>query len=77
MQRRLIKQKPVKRNCEFCHNHTEPSYRRWEDLKKYLTERGKILGKDRDGLCSKHQRDLAVAIKRARFLAFLPFIVRN
>ncbi len=68
--------KPVPKNCYFCQNKISPDYKNPEVLKNYLTERGKIVGKDRAGLCSKHQRQLAVAIKRSRFLGLLPFVVR-
>jgi small subunit ribosomal protein S18 len=68
--------KPCPKNCYFCINKLEPDYKSPEVLKNYLSERGKIIGKDRTGLCSKHQRRLAVEIKRARFLGLLPFVVR-
>lgn len=68
--------KPVETNCPFCKQKKSPDYKEAEVLKAYLTERGKILGKDRTGLCSKHQRRVAVQIKRARFLALLPFAVQ-
>jgi small subunit ribosomal protein S18 len=68
--------KPCPKNCYFCINKLEPDYKNPEVLKNYLSERGKIIGKDRTGLCSKHQRRLAVEIKRARFLGLLPFVVR-
>ncbi|HUW24096.1 MAG TPA: 30S ribosomal protein S18 [Patescibacteria group bacterium] len=71
---RRIKVSP--KNCYFCQNKLAPDYKNPETLRNYLTERGKIVGKDRSGLCSKHQRHLAVAIKRARFLGLLPFVVR-
>ncbi|MEK7565954.1 MAG: 30S ribosomal protein S18 [Patescibacteria group bacterium] len=72
--RRVIRRKPVKRNCEFCKGDKNPDYKNVENLKKYTTERGKVLGKDRTGLCHKHQKRLSVAIKRARHLAYLPFV---
>lgn len=53
-----------------------PDFREVEVLEKYVSERGKILGKDITGLCAKHQLRLARAIKRARFLALLPFVTR-
>lgn len=46
-------------------------------LRKFITERGKILPRRITGLTSKQQRDLTVAIKRARILALLPFINRE
>ncbi len=71
--RKFLREKPVKRNCEFCNQKFEPDYKNYKDIKKYLTDRTRILGKDRTGICSKHQRKLTVAIKRARHLGFLPF----
>jgi small subunit ribosomal protein S18 len=68
--------RPVARNCQFCNNKIEPNYKDTTVLGKYLTERGKILGRTRTGVCSKHQRAIEQAIKRARHLALLPFIVR-
>ena len=64
---------PVKTDCIFCKTGTEPDYRNYEDLQKFLSDRAKIIGKRRSGICSKHQRMLATAIKRARHLALLPF----
>lgn len=74
MYRKPFKLRPVKKNCPFCNNNTEPDYKRIEEIMVYQTERGKILGKDRTGLCHKHQKRVAVAIKRARHLAYLPFV---
>lgn len=70
------KLRPVAKNCVFCQKKITPDYKETDILKNYLTERGKILGKDRSGICSKHQRALSVEIKRARFLALLPFTVQ-
>ncbi len=76
-QRRFTKRiRPVARNCQFCANKTVPDYKDPGTLAKYMTERGKVLGQARSGVCSKHQRGLTVAIKRARHVALLPFIVR-
>ncbi len=72
--RRVIKRKPVKKNCPFCREDKNPDYKETEVLRKYISERGKILGKDRTGLCLKHQKRTAMAVKRARQLATLPFI---
>ncbi len=66
----------VARNCTFCHTKTEPEYKDVAILFKYLTERGKILAQSKTGVCSRHQRTLTQAIKRARHVALLPFIVR-
>jgi small subunit ribosomal protein S18 len=72
--RRKIILDAVPRNCPFCKTKVEPSYKEYSVLEKYITDRAKVLGKDRTGLCSKHQRRVSVAIKRARDLALLPFI---
>lgn len=64
----------VPKNCPFCKNKVDPSYKDYENLGKYLSDRAKILGKDRTGICAKHQKRLAIAIKRARHLALLPYV---
>ena len=74
--RRMPKLKPVAKNCPFCANKTEPDYKEASALLKYTSERGKILGKARTGICSTHQRSIGQALKRARFMALLPFIAR-
>ena len=61
-------------NCPFCAKNVEPSYKDYKVLANYLTERAKIIGNDRSGICSKHQRRLTVEIKRARHLGLLPFV---
>jgi len=48
-------------------------YKRVDVLKKYLSDRGKIRSSRKTGTCAKHQRRLTVAIKRARYLALLPY----
>ena len=50
------------------------NYRDVDTLRRFTTERGKILPRRITGTCAKHQRELSVAIKRARILAFLPFV---
>mgnify|MGYP001558496181 FL=1 len=71
--RSVLKFKPVRRNCGFCKTNTEPDYKDVETLKKYVSERAKILGKDRTGVCTKHQRRIGREVKRARTLGLLPF----
>lgn len=63
--------------CFFCEQKKEPWYSDVEVLQRYLTERGKIIGRARNGLCSKHQNRLSLAIKHARHLALLPFVGRE
>jgi len=72
MRRRLRIPKPPD-HCYFCKESQEPEYKDAKILGKYLTSRGKLVGRSRNGLCQKHQRRLAVAVKRARHLAILPF----
>ncbi|PIR06712.1 MAG: 30S ribosomal protein S18 [Candidatus Komeilibacteria bacterium CG11_big_fil_rev_8_21_14_0_20_36_20] len=61
--------------CHFCVNQIdEIDYKDWQQLKRFTSSYGKIVPKRRSGVCSKHQRTLAGAIKRARFMALLPYI---
>lgn len=64
----------VERNCIFCKKKSNPDFKQYKDLFTYLSNRAKILGKDKTGICSKHQKRLAVEIKRARHLGLLPFV---
>lgn len=61
-------------NSYFTETDTEPNYKEYEVLKQFLTDRGKILPRSRTGLTQKQQRQLTIAIKRARHLARLPFV---
>ena len=67
---------PVAKNCPFCKGKTEPEYKDVGVLGKYITERGKLLAQTRTGICATHQRALTREVKRARFMALLPFVVR-
>ncbi len=71
--RRRMVEVTVPRNCPFCKTHTEPDYKESDVLSRYMNDRSRILGKDRSGICAKHQRRISVAIKRARHLALLPY----
>ncbi len=63
-----------KKVCQFCADKTETiDYKDVEKLKKYVTERGKILPKRITGTCAVHQREVTKAIKRARIVALLPY----
>ena len=60
--------------CQFCADKTkEIDYKDVETLKKFVTERGKILPKRITGTCAMHQRAVTTAIKRARIVALLPY----
>ena len=72
--RRERGRKPKKKVCSFCVNKVEAiDYKDVPKLRRYITERGKILPRRISGNCAKHQRQLTVAIKRARNIALLPF----
>ncbi|PWI56826.1 30S ribosomal protein S18 [Sulfoacidibacillus thermotolerans] len=63
-----------KRVCQFCVDKIAVvDYKESNRLTKYLTERGKILPRRISGNCARHQRQVTVAIKRARQVALLPY----
>lgn len=64
------------KTCYFCDAKKSPWFSDVESLKLFTTERGKILGRTKSGICAKHQNQLTDAIKQARHLALLPFMVR-
>lgn len=63
-----------KRVCNFCVDKTEIDYKKNDVLRRYVNEYGRIKPRRQTGTCAKHQRELAVAIKRARHIALLPFV---
>jgi small subunit ribosomal protein S18 len=63
-----------KKVCRFCANKAKIDYKDADGLKRFTTERGKILPRRITGTCAKHQRELTVAIKRARNICLLPFV---
>ena len=71
---RPAKRAPKKKVCIFCVEHAnEIDYKDVAKLRRFITEKGKILPRRMSGVCSKHQRPLAIAIKRARVMALLPY----
>ncbi|MCA9953697.1 MAG: 30S ribosomal protein S18 [Ardenticatenaceae bacterium] len=63
-----------KRSCTFCADGVKViDYKQHEMLSRYVNEYGRIRPRRQTGTCAKHQRALAVAIKRARHIALLPF----
>jgi len=63
-----------KKVCVFCAENAKPiDYKDVATLKKYISERGKILPRRITGNCAAHQRELTTAIKRARHIALLPY----
>ena len=64
-----------KKVCRFCADKIEIDYKNINLLRTFITDRGKVLSGRITGTCSKHQRTLTTAIKRARMIALLPFTV--
>ncbi len=65
--------KNKKKVCAFCEDKKPIDYKDVNRLKRFVTEKGKIIPSRQTGTCSRHQRELTVAIKRARNIALLPF----
>ncbi|MBQ8148004.1 MAG: 30S ribosomal protein S18 [Lachnospiraceae bacterium] len=73
MRRRTIRRR--KKVCVFCADKNAViDYKDVNRLKKFVSERGKILPRRITGTCAKHQRALTVAIKRARHVALMPYV---
>lgn len=70
------KSKEIIKDCFFCKEKKIPSFLEYEILSRFTSERGKIFARTRSGLCGKHQRQLTNEVKRARYIAFLPFLVK-
>jgi len=65
---------PRKKYCQFCKENTDfIDYKDVALLRKYMTDRGKIKPRRVTGACTQHQHDIAVAIKRAREMALVPY----
>jgi small subunit ribosomal protein S18 len=68
--------RPKKKVCSFCVDKVERvDFKEANRLRRYISERGKMLPRRVSGNCAKHQRQLTVAIKQARIMALLPFTV--
>ncbi|GHU44247.1 30S ribosomal protein S18 [Clostridia bacterium] len=63
-----------KKVCVFCGKDNSIDYKDANKLKRYISERGKILPRRITGNCAKHQRLLTVTIKRARHIALMPYV---
>ena len=64
-----------RRGCNFCKDHVEEiDWKNAGALRRYTSERGKIRARRITGVCRRHQRQLAIAIKRAREMALLPYV---
>lgn len=69
---------PQRKFCAFCADKSNPiEYKDPAKLRRYISDRGKIEPRRRTGTCAKHQRALAIAIKRARHLALLPYVTTH
>ena len=64
------------RGCFFCKQKVSPRWEDYEKLSEYLSPRARIISRQFTGVCVKHQRGLAKAVKRARHLALLPFVTK-
>ncbi len=70
-----FKRVPRKKVCSFCVEKSKYiDYKDTNKLRRYITEKGKIIPKRQTGTCAAHQREVAVAIKRARFMALIPYV---
>jgi small subunit ribosomal protein S18 len=66
-----------KKQCFFTHNNIKYiDYKDTDVLKKFLNPHGRMISRKRTGVCSKSQRQLAEAVKRARFFGLLPYVAR-
>jgi len=65
------------RYCYFCVNNVKSiDYKNQQLLRRFISSYSKIVPRKRSGVCSKHQRQLSQAIKRARIMAILPFVTK-
>jgi len=77
LEKPMPKSKVMSTQCAFCQSNQKAiNYKDTNLLKRYLSSFGKIVPRKRSGVCSWHQRKLSNAIKRARFMALLPFLVQ-
>jgi small subunit ribosomal protein S18 len=73
-QKKMRRGKPRRKICAFCADKSKSiDYKDVMKLRRFLTERGKIQPRRTSGVCAKHQRDLAMAVKRSRMMALLPY----
>lgn len=70
-------EKTIKKQCPYCTtNRDVVDYKNSEALRPFISVQGKIYARRKSYLCARHQRKLAAAIKRARYLALIPFTTR-
>jgi small subunit ribosomal protein S18 len=64
-----------RKSCYFCKEKVEEvDYKNYAQLRRYISEKGKIRNRRVTGACRRHQRQVAVAVKRAREMALLPYV---
>ena len=64
-----------RKSCHFCRDKVdEIDYKNTAQLRRYISEKGKIRSRRITGACRRHQRQVAVAVKRAREMALLPYV---
>jgi len=69
---------PKRRVCPFCVDRSRKiDYKEADALRRFISDRGKMEPRHRTGVCAKHQRLLSTAIKRARYLALLPYTAEH
>ena len=69
--------KNQQKQCFFCsQNIAYPDYKDTETLNRFISSQSKIIRRKFTGICAKHQRRLAVAVKRSRFMGLIPFVSR-
>lgn len=67
----------MNKECYFTKNNIKYiDYKDTGILKKFINPHGRIISRKRTGICAKYQRQLSVAIKRARFMGLLPYVAR-
>jgi len=66
------------RSCYFCHNPGDKiDFKNDKQMLRHVDDLGKIVNRNRTGLCALHQRHMTLAVKRARHLAMIPFVMEN
>jgi small subunit ribosomal protein S18 len=72
-----LNKKKEDRQCHFCRINADAiDYKDTDTLRRYISSFGKIVARKRSGVCQWHQRKLANAIKRSRFMGLLPYLVQ-
>ena len=67
-----------RKSCYFCKEKVEEvDYKNYNQLRRYISEKGKIRSRRITGACRRHQRQVAVAVKRAREMALLPYVAEG